>query len=560
MATALATSGVSVLDLAAHQGEMAERLAGILSADLEHLGLTLPRFVIENVSLPPEVEAAMDKRTSMGVLGDLNQFTRFQAATAITEAASNPGGLAGAGVGIGVGATLGAQARAGAVALRGAHRRADRPAAAAGHDAVVPRGLRSAGRSARARGGRGPGGCRHGHPRDAGLAGRHVRLGAARLGARAWPPRPGRCRPRCRRSEHRRGAVAVGVPLVRRRARVRPRGRCAEPAPTAARGWASRRPSATSGTSGRRTHSTGRCPSPSLPPFDVRCERCGAQQTTTAIAGRCGSCQAALVVVDDLDGRLKAPDAVVPFVVDRAQAGTAFAAWTSSRWFAPSALKKVTPESMQGTYLPHWGFDDRTVTDYTGERGDYYYTTETYTTQENGRTVTRTRQVRHTRWSHASGRVARDFVDVLAAGVRTPDAGTLAELGPWSTAAADGYAPQFLAGFDAPRYEVDPTDGLADAQRQMAEVIADDCRADIGGDEQRLDQVRTVDQDVRFRLLLMPLWLATYVASGRTYDVFVNANTGEVIGERPYSAVKIAAAVVAALAVVAAALLLYRYR
>ncbi|GAB3685907.1 SPFH domain-containing protein [Angustibacter aerolatus] len=109
VATALATSGVSVLDLAAHQGEMAERLAGILSADLEHLGLTLPRFVIENVSLPPEVEAAMDKRTSMGVLGDLNQFTRFQAATAITEAASNPGGLAGAGVGIGVGATLGAQ-------------------------------------------------------------------------------------------------------------------------------------------------------------------------------------------------------------------------------------------------------------------------------------------------------------------------------------------------------------------------------------------------------------------------------------------------------------------
>jgi membrane protease subunit (stomatin/prohibitin family) len=107
--TALATSGVAALDLAAHQNEISTRLAGIISEDLNLIGLTMPRFIIENVSLPPEVEATMDKRTSMGVLGDLDQFTRYQAATAITEAAQNPGGIAGAGVGIGVGAALGAQ-------------------------------------------------------------------------------------------------------------------------------------------------------------------------------------------------------------------------------------------------------------------------------------------------------------------------------------------------------------------------------------------------------------------------------------------------------------------
>jgi membrane protease subunit (stomatin/prohibitin family) len=107
--TALATSGLAVLDLAAHQNEIATKLAGIISEDLNLLGLTMPRFVIENVSLPPEVEAMMDKRTSMGVLGDLDKFTKFQGATAITEAAQNPGGIAGAGVGIGVGAALGAQ-------------------------------------------------------------------------------------------------------------------------------------------------------------------------------------------------------------------------------------------------------------------------------------------------------------------------------------------------------------------------------------------------------------------------------------------------------------------
>ena len=296
-----------------------------------------------------------------------------------------------------------------------------------------------------------------------------------------------------------------------------------------------------------------------LPAFAPTCRNCGGTQQTTALAGRCPSCRGPLVVGDDLDGRLKGPDGVVPFVVDRERAAAGFRAWTSSRWFAPSALKKVaTPDSMRGTYLPHWGFDDRTVTDYTGQRGDHYSTTETYTTQENGETVTRTREVQHTRWSHASGRVARDFVDVLAPGVVTPAADLLAKLGPWSAAAAGGYQPELLAGFDAPRYDVDAAEGFAAAKRDMADAIESDCRDDIGGDEQRVSSMDIRDRDVLFRLLLLPLWIATYVAAGKTFHVYVNANTGKVIGERPYSAVKIASAVLAAIVTVVVAYVLYR--
>jgi membrane protease subunit (stomatin/prohibitin family) len=107
--TALATSGVAVLDLAAHQNDIADKLAPIISEDLEHLGLTVPRFIIENVSLPPEVEKMMDKRTSMGVVGDLDQYAKFEAASSIGVAAANPGGVAGLGVGVGAGAAIGAQ-------------------------------------------------------------------------------------------------------------------------------------------------------------------------------------------------------------------------------------------------------------------------------------------------------------------------------------------------------------------------------------------------------------------------------------------------------------------
>jgi membrane protease subunit (stomatin/prohibitin family) len=107
--SALATSGVPVLDMAAHQGQVADRLAGVLSEDLAGLGLEMPRFVIENVSLPPEVETALDQRTKLGVLGDLDRYTRLQAADAVALAAQQPGGAAAAGVGLGLGAGMGAQ-------------------------------------------------------------------------------------------------------------------------------------------------------------------------------------------------------------------------------------------------------------------------------------------------------------------------------------------------------------------------------------------------------------------------------------------------------------------
>lgn len=106
--TALANSKLPMLDLAANQQTIAATLAGTLTTSLADMGISIPRFIIENISLPPEVEAVLDKRTSMGVMGDLDQFTKYQAATAIGDAANNPGG-AGEGMGLGMGMAMGQQ-------------------------------------------------------------------------------------------------------------------------------------------------------------------------------------------------------------------------------------------------------------------------------------------------------------------------------------------------------------------------------------------------------------------------------------------------------------------
>lgn len=108
LSDAIAESKIPALDLAANYEELSQYALKALNPKLEALGLTLASFVIENISLPEEVEKTIDKRTSMGVVGDLNKYTQYQAAEAMREAANNPsGGMAGMGVGMGAGAAMG---------------------------------------------------------------------------------------------------------------------------------------------------------------------------------------------------------------------------------------------------------------------------------------------------------------------------------------------------------------------------------------------------------------------------------------------------------------------
>ena len=109
LSDAIAESKIPALDLAANYDELSEYALNNINPKLASLGLALCSFVIENISLPEEVEKSMDKRTSMGVLGNLDQYAKYQAAEAMREAANNEagGGMAGMGVGMGAGAAMG---------------------------------------------------------------------------------------------------------------------------------------------------------------------------------------------------------------------------------------------------------------------------------------------------------------------------------------------------------------------------------------------------------------------------------------------------------------------
>lgn len=102
----IASSGIPVLDMAANTDQLGKMVAKAIAPTIAGYGLSIPEFYIENISLPDEVEAILDKRTSMGIVGDLERFSQYAQAEAMLNASQNSGG-AGAGLGAGLGAAIG---------------------------------------------------------------------------------------------------------------------------------------------------------------------------------------------------------------------------------------------------------------------------------------------------------------------------------------------------------------------------------------------------------------------------------------------------------------------
>lgn len=287
--------------------------------------------------------------------------------------------------------------------------------------------------------------------------------------------------------------------------------------------------------------------------LELECSGCGATVLfePPQLTGACSFCGANIVTQPKAADPLIAPDGVLPFAVRNEDAHTSVKTWLASRWFAPNALKRVArPEGIHGVYLPFWTFDAESDSSYTGERGDYYYTTETYYANENGRQVQRTRQVRHTRWTPAAGQVQVGFDDVLITATTAVGRGHLDRLEPWDLDTLKPYEPGYLSGFQAQRYQIDLPAGHSLARAVMAESIKTAVYGDIGGDEQRVHSIDTRFAEETFKHLLLPVWIGAYRFNEKVYQVVVNARTGEVQGERPWSAWKIAGFVAVVLVVI----------
>ena len=142
------------------------------------------------------------------------------------------------------------------------------------------------------------------------------------------------------------------------------------------------------------------------------------------------------------------------------------------------------------------------------------------------------------------------FDDVLIPATLSLPANRLAALELWDLPELKPYNPAFLSGFKAQRYQVDLQQGFALMKDLIAPAIQNAVRNDIGGDEQRIDSLSTSYSEITFKHLLLPVYAGAYRYNSKLFQILVNGRTGEIQGERPYSAWKIALLVVTILIVV----------
>ncbi len=277
----------------------------------------------------------------------------------------------------------------------------------------------------------------------------------------------------------------------------------------------------------------------------IQCENCGgttivpAEQRTVSCSF-CGSPK--VLAIEELPGIR--PESLVPFKIDDDNAKQRFVKWIRKRRFAPSALKKtVRTDNLRGVYIPYWSYDTNTQSSYTGQAGDYYYESETYTVTVNGKTETRTRQVEKIRWRFVSGTYDKNFDDIIFNDSGNVDQNIIERIEPFMLNELLRYNPKFLAGFEAERYKTGLKAVWQRAMQRIDSILRGDITAIIkrGCDVVGTLNVNTNFKDIKYKHMLLPVWISSYSYRDKLYNFYINGQTGEVQGRAPKSVLKVMA-------------------
>ncbi|GAC1598561.1 MAG: hypothetical protein NVS3B20_20740 [Polyangiales bacterium] len=297
-----------------------------------------------------------------------------------------------------------------------------------------------------------------------------------------------------------------------------------------------------------------------VPVTTLHCKECGAtvhvgEGERTAACAFCGSKQ---VLQIETDANAIRPESLVAFQVDRASAQGRFTQWLGKLWFRPNDLHRLSKvQEIGGVYVPFWTFDAHVDSSWTAESGYYYYETEEYTAEENGETVTRSRQVQRVRWEPAWGSRHDFHDDTLVCASKGLPHELVDRFSTFNTKQLVPYLPHYLAGWRAEAYAIDLHAAHSEGHDKMAAEQVRRCAKDVPGDTQRFLNVQNVFAQETFKHVLLPIWIAAYRYNNKVYRFLVNGQTGEVVGKAPYSVWKIALLVVLAVALIGLLAMIY---
>ncbi|MBQ9486100.1 MAG: hypothetical protein IJU83_04600 [Clostridia bacterium] len=282
-----------------------------------------------------------------------------------------------------------------------------------------------------------------------------------------------------------------------------------------------------------------------------RCDNCGAKvvlqkDETAKLCPFCGT--AHVQKTDELAG-LK-PNAVLPFTFGRDKALEYSKSWAKSRFFAPRKFKKnLNAENVNGVYTPCFTFDSHTYSTYRGRIGTTH--TKTVGSGKNQRTVT------YTVWRNISGSYADFFDDVAITAGDKCGQKELDKLSPYDTNAGKEYKEQYLLGFMAYHYDHELSECWGQAKTKMDGMIRSRILKQYSYDKLDYLNVSTTHQDVKFKYVMIPVYVGNFTFRQKLYNFFVNGTTGKTYGKYPKSGCKIGVLVGIGLAVIAALVYFY---
>lgn len=231
------------------------------------------------------------------------------------------------------------------------------------------------------------------------------------------------------------------------------------------------------------------------------------------------------------------PETMMPFRISREVATERFGKWVKKRWLAPRAfIKGQHKAELCGIYIPFWTFDAQITTSFRGWGGRKR--TVRYTVRVNGRTETRTKTVID--WYPISGNERMRFDDIPCVATNKIDRVMLQKVGSYSMKVLNVYNPAYLAGFFAERYSISLREGFDAVRGSMERQIIARIEARCGYDVYRDMHYNHNYDTVRFKHILLPLWLSSYRYKNKVYQLMINGETGQVAGKSPLSAWKIA--------------------
>lgn len=288
-----------------------------------------------------------------------------------------------------------------------------------------------------------------------------------------------------------------------------------------------------------------------------RCESCGAETTIPADTRSftCPFCDSNYVIeLPEPATQRQPPEFVIGFAVTQDAAAEIFRRWlTKGNWFRPGDLAMAHIEGkLRGVYLPFWSFSMLAESNWCARIGEFWYRTETYTTVENGKTVTHTRTVQETEWWDLPGRHHEYYSGYLVSGSRGLPQIYAERIKPFQLAALKRYQPAFLAGWSSEEYSVERDQALELCQQEFTRREEREVAAFLPGDTHSGLQVQTSFSQINSDLVLLPVYVLSYRYRQSVFRFLINGQTGHCTGDKPLSAGKIAAVVIGVVVVVVA--------